>query len=97
MTPSATRRETADLPPGSPASRPATLRRPSRLPPHADKELDEVERPTGEGVPTEHARRVTGTKRWWGMSTLPEDLLWLLPLLVWAFVIRWLMFVLFGR
>ncbi len=31
------------------------------------------------------------------MSTLLEDLLWLLPLLVWAFVIRWLMFVLFGR
>ncbi len=31
------------------------------------------------------------------MSTLLEDLPWLLPLLVWAFVIRSLMFLLFGR
>ena len=31
------------------------------------------------------------------MSTLLEDLPWLLPLLVWALVIRWLRFILFGR
>lgn len=36
-------------------------------------------------------------QRWWDVSTLLEDLPWLLPLLVWAFVIRSLMFLLFGR